>query len=79
MAAHKEGDRVLNGFGRMVTLVRLGNGMLGFKHRVKCRHNGCRHAKTGYLTESAGGGWFGSKSGMYLCDLRDHSFDCGRH
>lgn len=75
----RAGQIVYNGWGRRVRLVRLGNGMLGFRHVIKCRHDGCKHRKSGYLTPSWGGGMFCDKAGNSLADLRNQHFDCGRH
>lgn len=79
MSEFKPGDVVYNGWGKEVTLVRVGKHQIGFKHSVKCRHAGCKKRKTGYLTQGAGGGAFYTKSGEYLCDLRNQEFDCGEH
>ncbi len=65
--------------GRRVRAIRLPDGTKAIPFSVKCRVVGCRRRKRGYLTDSYGGGYFCTRRGKLLADLRDQEFVCTEH
>jgi hypothetical protein len=75
-----EGRTISVGVGLGVTLTRLGNGSLGYSHRVKCAFAGCWNYLSGYRTLEYLGRAFRAKSGhLHTPDVEHLCYLCSKH